>query len=228
MEEATAEEKNKAIYQELYENHDYHPTLGASYWAQLTAGANLDMMESEGIRKILDFGCGTGEGVRVLRNMGYDAYGVDISSNTKAWMENNVTLYCGSYDGRRTKHEDNEFDMVGCFEVMEHIPEELAEQTLREIYRIGNKHFAFTIALQEEAALIYGKLSFHVNLKPVEWWIDLLERIGFNLVNANEQIYNRVDGRPYSTLFVFASKTNSNLRCEAKWDDKCQTSNAPL
>lgn len=225
--EATPEEKSKLVYQELYDNHGYHATLGAGYWGQLTAGENLSIMEHDGIHRILDFGCGDGAGVRALRNLGYDSYGVDIANNAKQWAENKVAPFCSDYDGKTIPYADEEFDMVGCFETMEHIPEEMAESTLREIFRVGRRHYVFTIALQQEASPIHGQWHYHVTIRPPEWWIGKLESIGYKILNANKQIYNRMNGRDYATLFVFATRDDTGIRCDSRWD-LCQTSNAPL
>jgi hypothetical protein len=105
----------------------------------------------------------------------------------------------------KTSFEDDEFDMVVCSEVMEHIPEELTADTLKEIYRIGSDKFIFTIALKPEKIKLAGFVQSHITLHDPNWWIDRFEDAGFTVLfcNSNEEgddvsLYAVKDAVPYT------------------------------
>jgi ubiquinone/menaquinone biosynthesis C-methylase UbiE len=149
--------------------------------------------------------------VQYLRQEGIEAYGVDIAENHALWKDKGVEKYCQSYDGYTIPFEDNYFDMVGCFETFEHIVPEDCERILKEILRVGRNLFVMTIALNVEMCPVGGTFHTHCNIQKPQWWKDLFKKVGFNLIAAECLQYQEMKGEPLMTLFVYASKGETDL-----------------
>lgn len=116
--------------------------------------------------KVISVGCGLGWDVERLVQLGVDVVGLEI---TQEAIDNSTVK---NYIVRGSAHDlsrfnDNEFDLVICFELMEHLPPELTEQAIGELRRIGTNRAVLTI----------GRGSgdpTHINLRPREEWIKLL------------------------------------------------------
>ena len=81
--------------------------------------------------KILDFGCGDGELVQGLLDLGYDAQGVDILDTSALDSSHYKKIDMDTY---RIPYEDNYFDYVFSTSVFEHVQN--TEEALKEIYRV--------------------------------------------------------------------------------------------
>lgn len=85
---------------------------------------------------VLDFGCGIGTLMRLLRSAGIDSHGIEIDrppirENLAQDLKPFVTLYDGTFP---IPYRDKEFASVVCSEVLEHVPN--YEAALREIVRV--------------------------------------------------------------------------------------------
>lgn len=61
-------------------------------------------------RRILDIGCGHGKTMRVLREHGFDVYGVDLRSREELGIGRDMKFY--QADARALEFSDNNFDFV--------------------------------------------------------------------------------------------------------------------
>jgi 2-polyprenyl-3-methyl-5-hydroxy-6-metoxy-1,4-benzoquinol methylase len=80
---------------------------------------------------ILEIGIGPGLVTNVLHQVGYKVTTIDFDPTLKPKIIASVT---------KIPFESSSFDLVTCFEVLEHIPWELVSQALREIARITRKY----------------------------------------------------------------------------------------
>jgi len=85
---------------------------------------------------LLDFGCGKGALLGRLRQLGIEAYGIELfsaglSAAIIPEVADRITFYDGSFP---TNYEDGQFNSVVCSEVLEHIPN--YGGALQEIARI--------------------------------------------------------------------------------------------
>jgi len=87
---------------------------------------------------------------------------------------------------------------------MEHIPEENVDHALKEMFRVGRNDFFFSICLiPAKHKMPHDGSEPHVCLKPAEWWIEKMGRIGY-----------RYTAWPHSyfqyEVFLQARKPNAN------------------
>jgi protein-L-isoaspartate O-methyltransferase len=171
----------KLRYDAAYTTGKYIPRIGLDFWKKM-----LKMYDFSKARTMLDVGTGIGQVVATLRNKGFEAYGTDISSATREyWKAGNISKFCTVCPADKLPYPDNNFDVVSCTEVLEHIPEENVLASLKEIYRVGRGDFIMTYALGKA----FHKMPFdasepHVCIKSIDWWNDRVEDAGFNIVSS--------------------------------------------
>jgi len=83
--------------------------------------------------RILDVGCGTGANLLMLSQYG-DAEGVDVSEDALAFCRERGLDQVRQGAGEELPYDDNTFDLVTAFDVVEHMDDDLAG--LREMFRV--------------------------------------------------------------------------------------------
>jgi 2-polyprenyl-3-methyl-5-hydroxy-6-metoxy-1,4-benzoquinol methylase len=142
-------------------------------------------------RTVLDAGCGTGYGAKLIVEAGADrVVGVDISEDAVAEASEFNTserVEIHQADLRSLPYADGEFSLVMCFEVIEHVEDrgaildELARVLGREgilcistpnrrVYPPGNPHHLHEYEPQEFAEVL-GKHFSHVELHRQTAWL---------------------------------------------------------
>lgn len=179
IEVSPLEDKLKYIYDAFYDHDLGNLQRGVGIWKFITKFYG-------DFQKGVDVGCGRANGVQFARSEGYDVYGCDISDGAvKCWKERGVNDYCRVAPADKLPYQDQEFDMVLCSEVLEHIPEENIPATLREIFRIGSDKYLFTISLVPENIPVAGYIQTHICVKPPEWWFEQLRAAGYIVIGAS-------------------------------------------
>jgi SAM-dependent methyltransferase len=138
------------------------PETTSEQYAQNQLKANLykvrqfviPMLEKTGAKTVLDVGCGVGEMVQRLREIGYDAYGTDLACLTKYWKKNKLSpnnFFCVDTARLDLPFNDEAIDFAFTFGAIEHIgttngfatlrPDYhvVRNQWLREIYRVTKR-----------------------------------------------------------------------------------------
>jgi len=154
--------------------------------------------------RILEIGCGNGVCVELLRQEGFNnVYGMDITLE-------GLKKYQAMIDAKRFKQpipeffpkleyytespiwqtpfKDNEFDFTYSTDVMEHLPPELVEQSINEIYRITSKGTFHCIALFKDVRM---GINFHLTVQPINWWKESFDKL--NTKKINTEIIGRGD-----------------------------------
>ncbi len=169
--------KEKLRYDAAYSYRTYQPTHGLKAWKYILRKRNLSKVHT-----VLDVGCGFGQGVAMCRNKGIEAYGLDISDSLiRYWALGNIVPFCRVASADAIPFEDNKFDLVVSFDVLEHIPEEGIDGVLKEMWRVGKNDFLVTICLIPAISKMYDGSEPHILIKPIEWWQDKLQSIGYHL-----------------------------------------------
>ena len=133
----------------------------------------------KGPKKLLDIGCGPCFAKDIANPYNIEVIGLDIASAlTPYWQHYKIPAVVAT--SSEMPFKDSIFDVVMAWDVMEHIPEEGIVPTLLEIMRVGKKKALvhFCICLTEEVRKFEG-MQFHLTIKPWQWWINLLAKIGF-------------------------------------------------
>ena len=126
--------------------------------------------------KVLVMGAGHGYEVVSYIKGGYDVKAIDLYSPDIPMVKEVTTL--ASADNM--PFEDKEFDLIHSTEMMEHVPQKLTNPILRECKRVA-KRFVFTIATRDDPPY-----CTHINIHPAWWWIKKFEKLGFNIVSAQQ------------------------------------------
>lgn len=114
-----------------YYKHSYiSPQRFASYGYQVDEILNCDP------RKVLEIGIGNGFVSHVLRRVGLEVTTLDIDANLKPDIAASVI---------NMPLASNTFDVVGCFEILEHIPYQFVPKALSEIARITRKYAVISL-----------------------------------------------------------------------------------
>ena len=107
------------------------------------------------VHTILDAGTGNGAAVRLFREYGKAAYGVELS---KAVLE----MECPDLLKRRfvepgvlsnLPYVDNSFDLVFSADVLEHIHPDEADMVVSELVRVSRRHIFLSISLKAQTKM---------------------------------------------------------------------------
>jgi ubiquinone/menaquinone biosynthesis C-methylase UbiE len=178
MKDLNQEEKRvflQKFYDGAYKNNMYEPHNGLHAWTWILENTKIKF------EKALDVGCGTGIGMRYVLDKGREIYGIDFADARVAWKRYGVEDRCKIASAMNIPYPDDTFDLVGCFDVMEHIPEEDVQATLREIRRVGSLAYVYAIALSLEREPVGKKVMTHITVKDYNWWIKQFMEAGYGV-----------------------------------------------
>jgi SAM-dependent methyltransferase len=107
----------------------------------------------EGVRTVLDVGCGDGALSNPLVARGLDVTGVDISAVALRHFRGRGVVG----DVARLPFADGRFDLVLCTEVLEHLSAGVYERAVRELERVARRHIL--VATPNEEYLAAGHVK---------------------------------------------------------------------
>lgn len=173
-------------------------------------------------RRVLDVGCATGTTVRLLNEMGCEAYGVDVSEWAVRHAEHpNVRLASADH----LPFPDNFFDLVISCHAMEHFPDAALSGALAEISRVGSA-FQFHLLPMigtppydgepEATRQMLRKDPTHQQLHSRTWWIGQFESRGYAQLDACVLIENENSNAELSVgqfLLKKEASTDASILC---------------
>jgi 2-polyprenyl-3-methyl-5-hydroxy-6-metoxy-1,4-benzoquinol methylase len=190
---------DEETYHRMYEKSNYHDAYyeNADVEAYLVSAGMLREHLSEGAR-VLDYGCGTGEFLRALREVGLEPFGVEFDHAAAQAASRNTGCVVLTVD-QFWASEESGFDAVHLGDVLEHLPEPAT--LLKDL-----------IARLRPGGLLFGEGPLEINPSPVYWcalifgWLKRMLRPGFVAshspthlfrANARQQLafFYRVDPR---------------------------------
>jgi SAM-dependent methyltransferase len=157
---------------------------------------------------LLDFGCGKGALISRLRQLGIEAYGIELfSEGLRAALipevSNRITFYDGLFP---TRFEDGQFNSVVCSEVLEHIAD--YGGAVREIARITRQSAFFTVP--DASAIPAG---FRQGVVP--WHLLEATHVNFfnqtSLTNELRRYFNKVQIGRIGSTYLNDTKTFVSL-----------------
>jgi len=131
------------------------------------------------VKSMLDLGCGPGGQVYEAQKLGLTVLGVDGDFTL---LREQPELFV-THDFTKGKLEVDSYDMIWCCEFVEHINEKYVDNWMSLTQK--GKYVFMTYS-------DFGKAGHHhVNCKPLEYWINLYNKYGFEY---NEELTNESKG----------------------------------
>lgn len=116
---------------------------------------------------LLDVGTGRGETVELADRLGFSAMGTEV---VPGLLGPNVHYS----EAHNLLFEDNQFDYVTCFDVLEHLVEEDVIQSLREMARVSIDRVIVSAA---DFPHTFNGVEMHISYRSAEEWRKLLESL---------------------------------------------------
>lgn len=135
---------------------------------------------------VLDVGCAKGFLVKALVELGVDAYGVDPSEYAFNEVPADIKGRTVIGAAQQLHDEDNSFDLVTCFDVLEHIPEKDVPQVLSEMLRVSKQWLIIRVATKE---LPNDVDANHATIHDKDWWCEKIKEAG-GIVEPTENYVN--------------------------------------
>lgn len=112
--------------------------------------------------KVLDFGCGFGNNLRFLLDNGFDAFGVDFSSNVVSQIQDEFSgrVFCGN--ALNLEFADNSFNLIIDRSSLQHNPKSDLPAIFRECRRVlkpGGEFFSNFLTEGDNGFLLSHVLS---------------------------------------------------------------------
>lgn len=164
------------------------------------------------VKKVLDMPCGTGRITQYLLENGYTVSGSDVSSDmvkeAKKKLKGYKKLNCLVVaPGDHLPFKDNEYELVTCIRLMNHLPKESRAKILKELHRVTK----YLLVSNSKRSSIFG-IKKYVKIKlglldknwfPAEEWnfAKELKTAGFKITHRTRSL-NGVG----ETYFMLARK----------------------
>jgi 2-polyprenyl-3-methyl-5-hydroxy-6-metoxy-1,4-benzoquinol methylase len=140
--------------------------------------------------KALDFGCGTGYGSKYLSNVAASVVGLDISEEAISWakeMHRNPGLQFERRSDLGQGMEPHSFDLVTCFEMIEHVNHEMQIATVSSIANLLKPEGKLVISTPDpQFTAPYGDNPYHLREMTEVEFRELLE-VSFKHVTMLKQ-----------------------------------------
>ncbi len=136
-------------------------------------------------QRVLEVGCGVGYGAYYLAHLAKQVVGIDLDQHNirqARTVFRRPNLDFDVMDATQLTFPDASFDVVGSFQVIEHIPEHLLEEFLRQIARVLTPDGRFVVSTlnldhNRKGKSDYRKPDFHVKEFTAPELRELLEGI---------------------------------------------------
>lgn len=142
--------------------------------------------------KSLDIGCGRGEWVQLLQEKGIDSYGIDMNPMMLSLaIENNLrNIEVKDAFEYLKECEDDSFDLITAFHIIEHIPFERLVYLLQEVRRVAKVDATILLETPNPQNLQVAACNFytdptHLNPLPSNMIKFLVQYLGFEDVEIN-------------------------------------------
>lgn len=116
------------------------------------------------VRRVADIGTGRGVLLERLRRRGYQVFGVEPSRVALKALKSRFVV---SGTCSEIPYASDIFNVVFCLDVLEHIPETLTLESLRELSRVTKEYAIISVADHED---VVEGLVLHINLRSYADW----------------------------------------------------------
>lgn len=145
---------------------------------------------------VLDVGCGTGNSLHYFIEKGVDAWGIENSDLAIKMSKNSDKIL--KYNLNKEVNLNKKFDLVWCFEVIEHIHPDFESNMLKTLTNHSD-----TVILSAAPPGQGG--TGHFNEQTEEYWINRFEKLGYRY---NKQISHKIKstGDSFSENLMYYKK----------------------
>lgn len=141
-----------------------------AYWLDFFRTIGDRLIEDFHPATTLDAGCAIGLLVEALRDRGVDARGIDFSEFAVNHSREDIRPFLTV--GSITEPLDMHYDLITCFEVVEHMSAADAERAIVNLC-------AFTDEILLTSTPLHHRDPTHTNIHPQEYWTERFARQGF-------------------------------------------------
>jgi len=157
----------------LYENYRWLPELTIPMVQAIVAHLSISKAET-----VLDFGCARGYVVRAFRELGYDAYGIDVS----AWAVENADPTVKKYVSLECLKPN--YSWILAKDVLEHVP--AAADTVTELMNSAQCGVFAVVPLSKfddrpYVIADYEKDVTHIHRLTLASWVQMFVRPGWRV-----------------------------------------------
>lgn len=130
-------------------------------------------------KNCLDIGCGSGRLVYYLRKLGIEAYGIEISHYAMDAAKKEIKPYLKYGDITKIPHEDNAFDAVVTFDVLEHLERSVLRKAVEESIRVSRKWIFHKVYTSENTWInwFHEKDFSHLSVLKRQYWLNMFKYI---------------------------------------------------
>lgn len=135
-------------------------------------------------KTLLDVGCATGTLIQVLRLLGIDAHGLEVSDYAISKANPAVKRFIKKGSILNIPYQDKAFEVVTSFNVLEHLTKEDMEKALFECNRVAKVatfHKIYTLENRWYKKL-HGMDLSHLSVFSLPWWKNFLDRLGYKIL----------------------------------------------
>jgi ubiquinone/menaquinone biosynthesis C-methylase UbiE len=161
---------------------DYSWARLGSYF-QKTAKHILDKFAPS---SVLDVGCAKGYLVKALNELKVNTYGIDPSEYALTEAHPDIIERLAHGIAQSLSIDDNAFDIVTCFDVLEHIPEKDIPQVLQELFRVSKQWVVLRVVTKQLPDDVDAN---HATIHDKDWWIEKIKESG-GIVEPTENYVN--------------------------------------
>ena len=167
------------IYDQQYYEHTIArdsavPYTDAGFWGANFAEMAKRIVQTFHPKTVLDAGCALGYLVAALRDLGVEAYGIDISEYAISRVREDIRPFCvmGSLTDPLPAVLPQKYDLVVTIEVLEHLTAEDGRAAIRNLCGLSDR------VLFSSTPDDFDDVT-HINVQQREYWAELFAREGF-------------------------------------------------
>lgn len=136
----------------------------------------------------LDIGCGTGGLVKAMRKLGIDAYGIDVSTDAIELADESIKPYLKVGNVAKLPYQDDEFDAVVSFDMLEHMERADIRKSVNESIRVARKTILHKVYTKENKWIrwFHSDDHSHLSVFTYKFWSKLfLEHARVTLIRGS-------------------------------------------
>jgi SAM-dependent methyltransferase len=161
---------------------------------------------------VIDLGCGRGRMLELLKAKGIESYGVDtFPPAVEACRKKSLKIIESDIFSHLAELEDSSVGGLFCSHLIEHLHPPEALRLLRESYRVLRSGGVLILVTPNPQNLFILTEVFwldltHVRFYPVRLLEDLLEQVGFKVVDCFEDRHTRSSSKLYKRIGGFVRR----------------------